>query len=406
MNKILQAFAVCRKTRLRTLTKVCLSTMSILVLWSALQSPEVLHSAESILAPVTQGSGETNLLLNPSFEENFYWQYPNHYVAKDWNRWWIHGSSLPEYTDSSAHSFRPHYDGERAQAWHVWGRTYTAGIYQVTHHANPCTLYQLSAWTQNHSLDDALPHARVGLDPEGTQLTPSSDSGAVLSLPPRTAWSREQETLYAWENLTVTTEALDDKLTAIFYTSPERGSRNSTYFFDSMWDAASLIPVDFPDGRLPVPEASEDPSFIYNVTTEMKLNTLVIEWDTMAPASTQVLYEIHKPTAVITSGSGYTSTVYIPIVSKAPRHPSTYELATSLDPEPVLHHRSVIGNLEDESTLTISFVPLSRYRKGSGCITEMQTAGTVTVKIPKIHQTYLPSILGSTPLSKAHVYGR
>jgi len=409
MIKILSVVKQHRKANFRALTRIAILSASLWMLWVALPVPQELESAELEQTSSVQGQGGANVLLNPSFEERFYWEFPNHYVAEDWNRWWIHGSNLPEYTDSSAHSIRPHYDGERAQVWHIWGRTYTAGIYQVAHDVNPCRLYKLSAWNQNHSLSDASFHARAGLDPKGTQLTPGPWSGAVERLPPQTVWSPEQTALYTWENISVTAEALNDKLTAIFYTSPERGSSNSTYFFDSIWDAASLVPVTFPDGRLPAPGGSRDPDFIYNVTATARLNSLVVEWDTKAPASTQVLYEIRTPTGPITPTLPYSHTVYVPIVSKALTDYSTYDMHTALNPEPVLHHRAVIGNLEDESTITIAYVPLSRYLRGSSCATESFAPETITIQTPKVYQTYLPLVAAPDEMLRSQgssIYGR
>ncbi len=393
------------KTCYRNIVRSTLIMILMLVIWMALPTTDSLKSAEPERVSRMQEQNSPNMLLNPSFEGSFYWEYPNHYVAENWNRWWIHGSSLPEYTDSSAHSIRPHFDGERAQVWHIWGRTYTAGIYQVVHNVTPCTLYELSTWVRNHSLSDAQPHARIGLDLQGTQLTPSRSSGAIVALPPNVKWSREQTSLYVWENLSMTSEAINEELTAIFYTSPQRGSQNSTYFFDSIWDAASLVPKEFPSGRLPTPEASSDPNFIYNVTAESQLNSLVIEWDTLTPASTQVIYEV-STTEVLTSEVPYSYTVYMPILSKAPSTPSAYTNQTVVDTEPVLHHKAIIPNLPDESKITITFIPLSRYPTGSSCTTEMTDPVKITIETPKIFEVYLPMTKAPEDLEDIRSYGR
>lgn len=391
--------------RSRNSVRATLIIISLAIVWTLQPVTETLQSAESDRVSKMQSQDSTNLLLNPSFEGNFYWEFPNHYVAENWNRWWIHGSNLPEYTDSSAHSSRPHFDGERAQVWHIWGRTYTAGIYQVVDDVTPCTLYELSTWVQNHSLSDAMPHARVGLDPEGTQLTPNRSSGAVVSLPTDIVWSREQTSLYVWQNLSVTAEALNENLTAVFYASPKRGSQNSTYFFDSIWDAASLVPIVFPNRRLPLPEAPGDPNFIHNVTTELYLSSLVIEWDTLAPASTQVLYEVNT-TEIITASIPYSYTVYVPAISKAPLEPSRYTNQTTLDTQPVLHHRAVIPNLPDNSMVTISYIPLSRYPKGSDCTTEMASPQEITVETPKVSRAYLPMVTNPENSGEIRSHGR
>ena len=89
-----------------------------------------------------------NLLTNGSMEEGFYWKYPNHFVANEWQRWWV-GENIPEYDDVRA--WRPErYDGNHAQVYFRWGRSYTAGIYQKVV-ARPCTYYQFSMYGRNHS---------------------------------------------------------------------------------------------------------------------------------------------------------------------------------------------------------------------------------------------------------------
>jgi len=203
----------------------------------------------------------------------------------------------------------------------------------------------------------------------------------------------------------VTAEAYGEDVTAIFYTAPKRGSKNSTYFFDSMWDVASLVQVPFPGGRLPTPDAPGNSGFIYNLTADVQLNTLVIEWDTLKPASTQVLYDM-VATDLITTSIPHSYTVYIPIVSRKPAEPFAYARQTPLETNPVVHHRAVIGNLEDESEVTIEYVTLSRYLGDSDCTTEMSTPKTITFKIPKLYQTYLPLVTGPNSSGGTQTYGR
>jgi hypothetical protein len=131
----------------------------------------------------------------------------------------------------------------------------------------------------------------------------------------------------------------------------------------------------------------------------------VIEWDTLKPASTQVLYEM-SATDLITTSIPHSYTVYIPIVSKKPAEPFAYARQTPLDTDPVVHHRAVIGNLEDESEITIEYVTLSRYLKDAGCTTAMSAPKTITVKIPKLYQTYLPLITGPDDSGGTQTYGR
>jgi len=333
---------------------------------------------------LADGQVNDNLLLNGSMEElPFYWKKPNHFVAVHWYRWWIHGTVIPEYDDTR--DTRPHYDGEHAQTYFKWGQIYTAGLYQVVDNLEPCSLYQLSAWSRNHSLDDVQPHATVGLAPEGTPLTKNIDSGGVTSgFPPRTVWSEEQTALFVWEQLSVTTEATGTAMTAILYAAP-RPSDDRTHYYDSYWDAASLIQVPFPDDRIPMPDSWVNSSFISNVTTEVNTNTLtlMIEWDTGMPASTQVWYDVTKPSAPVTPTIFISETIippssvaFLPLVAYN-KHPSSYSSKTPLDTTPVTHHYAEISNLQDEDT--INFVLLSRHSDNGKCSTKVY--GPLSIKI-------------------------
>lgn len=340
--------------------------------------------------PVATQSQQPNLLVNGNFDDPaypFYWRYPNHFVAGGWIRWWIHGTVLPEYDD--ARTQRPYYDGGHAQVYFKWGHSYEAGIYQVVTGLTPCIPYRLTMWARNHSLEGVLPHARIGLDPEGTQLTPSDDDCAVKTgLPPKTVWSREQTALFTWEELSVEAEPLGTRLTAILYAHPEPPPDGRVYYFDTIWDAGRLITGTYPGGRMPEPVSWTPSGFITNVVTSTFLNALVIEWDTLAPASAQVWYDIISPTEPISFTGAFT--VYLPLVLKAPNY--TYTYATPLDLTPAMHHKVIIGNLKNGQV--VRFIVLSRRPYGGACITEVSAPMEVTINgIPPLNQVYLPVVL-------------
>lgn len=338
--------------------------------------------------PVAVMSGGPNLLVNGNFDDPaypFYWRTPNHFVAGGWIRWWIHGTVLPEYDD--ARTARPYYDGGHAQVYFKWGHSYEAGIYQVVSGLTPCIPYRFTMWARNHSLDGVLPHARIGLDPEGTQLTPNDDDCAVKTgLPPKTVWSREQTALFTWEELSVEAEPLGNRLTAILYARPEPPNDGRTYYFDTYWDAGRLITGTYPGGRLPEPTSWTPSGFVTNVVTSTILNALVIEWDTLAPASAQVWYTIITPTAPITFTGAFT--VYLPLVMGAPQ----YADATALDVTPKTRHRAVIGGLQNGQI--VRFVALSRRVSSGACVTEVSAPMEVVITgIPPLSHIYLPVVM-------------
>ncbi|MBC7227585.1 MAG: hypothetical protein H5T61_10180 [Thermoflexales bacterium] len=355
---------------------------------SPLSPPPMGYAGWLSAPPVETTSAGPNLLVNGNFDDPnypFYWRYPNHFVAGGWIRWWIHLTVLPEYDD--ARSQRPYYDGGHAQVYFKWGHTYEAGIYQVVSGLTPCTPYRFTMWARNHSLEGVLPHARIGLDPEGTQLTPSDDDCAVKTgLPPKTVWSREQTALFTWEELSVEAEPLGNRLTAILYAHPEPPNDGRTYYFDTIWDAGRLITGTYPGGRMPEPVSWTPSGFITNIVTSTLLNTLVVEWDTLAPASAQVWYNVISPTEPISFTGVFT--VYLPLVVKSPY----YMFATALEASPSTHHRAVIGNLQNGQI--VRFVVLSRRLYGGACVTEVSEPIEVTISgIPPLNQVYLPTVL-------------
>jgi hypothetical protein len=308
-----------------------------------------------------------NLLLNGSFEDGFYKKYPNHYVAHNWLRWWIDGSNLPEYDDTR--DARPHYDGNKAQVQFIWGKLYEAGIYQVVGNVNPCSYYQLNAYLRNHSVEDALPHARIGIDPTGTQLTEGPSSGAVdYGLPWRTVWSAEQTHLFTWEQFSVATEAQNTQITAIFYARPQP-VRNQTHYFDTYWDAASLYALPYPGERLPNPTNDAPTTAIANLTTNLVSGTLTVTWETASPAHSQLWYNVISPTVPITPSATMTYTSYMPIIALH-RPPAGYREETPLNAAtPTTQHAATITNLPAGGK--IEFFAVARQLEGDYCQTRI-----------------------------------
>ncbi len=121
------------------------------------------------------------------------------------------------------------------------------------------------------------------------------------------------------------------------------------------------------------------------MTTATALNTLVIEWDTLASASTQVWYDIVSPTAPISFTGAYT--VYLPLVMKAPQ----YAYATALDVTPVTHHRAVIGACRTARSFVSWPFPAAI---GGACVTEVSKPMEVIISgIPSLTHIYLPAIM-------------
>ena len=331
--------------------------------------------------PWPTSAQEENLLVNGHMEDGFYKRYPNHYVANDWHRWWIHETVLPEFADTQqTDPNRPHYEGKRAQAYFLWGASYTAGIFQVVEGLTPCTPYRLATWARNHSLENVLPHARVGLDPQGVELT--SDGAVKNGLPEHTVWSEEQTALFTWEELSVQAEPAGSDLTAILYASPDEPDGRHYYYYDTLWDAATLVPVSFADGRLPAPASWSDSGFVFNTVTTRETGTITVEWDTLSPASSQVWYDLFTPTTPITYTGPSSYTSYFPLFLTS--RDTSYDFATTLEVTPTRHHSAVILDIPDDRE--VRFVVLSRRPLDSSCVTEAHGPLKIAAGLPPAHR--------------------
>jgi hypothetical protein len=332
----------------------------------------------SVTRPVEALSG--NLLVNGNFDELPFIGplYPNHFVAGGWDRWWIHGSVLPEYDDvNKPGGVRQdiYVDGGHAQVYFKWGPTYTAGIFQVVEGLTPCRPYQLTMYARTHSLSGARPGSRIGLDPLGVQLT---SDGAVHDQTPlyRSVWSQEQLALFTWERLSVTAEPLGNKLTAILYASPVPGS-SDVHYYDTYWDAGALVPFTYPGGRLPGPTQPAT-GFINSVTAITTPTSLSINWNLSDVAGTQVWYAIAPPPTPptpITSTFQINFSAYLPMVARG--IPFNFPQQTVLDYAPGPGHSATITGLSPDDT--VFYIVVARRLVGNACVTEY--AGPYSAKL-------------------------
>ncbi len=313
-------------------------------------------------------TSSTNLLLNSGFEDGaFQWFYPNHYVAANWNRWWIHGTPAPEFTDVGDNRFP--YEGYHAQIYHSWS-AYTAGIFQQIGGLTPCRSYELTMYAKTNSPGNTTPHTRIGLDPNGTMLT--YDGAVKNGLPAETIWSAEQTTLYAWEELAVQAEPVGESLTAILYSAPRSSDQYITY--DTFWDAGSLVPLAYAGGRLPEPSA-EGTGFI--TTTQIitgSNNSITITWQTNAVASTQVWYTVIPPTIPVSPTTPLTHTIYFPLIATGEED---YNLNSGIDHTQTTTHQVIIDALQPGDE--VRFIILARHFAGA-CFTERSEEFTARTK--------------------------
>jgi hypothetical protein len=227
----------------------------------------------------------------------------------------------------------------------------------------------------NQGLSGTHPHARIGLDPEGTWFT-EYPHPHTYGLPPKTVWSQEQTELFTWEQLSVVAEPVGSKLTAILYASPRySGDPSMDPYYDTWWDLGALHATSYTDDQLPKP-ASWDSSYIpaASVDTQINGSQLTVNWNTTVAASGQVWYTINRHTDPLTPTTPYTHTTYFPLLAKSPSPDSV----TTVDYTPTTSHSAVISGLNSQDEVYIWVV--SRRPDANTCVTEGH--GPINVTVP------------------------
>jgi hypothetical protein len=346
---------------------------------TVIEAVSTVASSPSTALPIVHSQG-TNLLLNGSMEDGFYWKYPNHFVANGWLRWWK-GDGIPEYDDARA--WRPWtYDGKHVQVHFRWGVPYTAGIYQQVS-VQPCTFYEFNIYGRNHSGSGANHYARVGLDPHGRAYN-TMGNPRVDDLPADIVWSPYQTFVDTWGQHSTTAESQGDIITAITYASPEPGFG----FYDTFWDAGWLGLTSPPTGRIPYPESSGPDGFITSVVSDSLPGAIAVGWETSAPSSTQVWYRILSQTSPVTPTSTLSNTEFLPVVMANYRFPNL-DSFTALDQTPVTSHLAIIGGLDLGQT--VEFVALSRRLDEGSCLTSSSEFFQATMTTP-FSRVHLPAV--------------
>jgi len=395
-------------------------TGKTVALTSAFESPLVgSYAVQPFMSPLVIQSSGTNLLINGDMDGGggrypFYGRPTNHFVTGMWYEWFWN-AAIPEFIDGG----HPHHNecypppplevgchdmDNHSQGYIRWGDGYMAGIYQPVV-VNPCVNYRFEIYHKNQPDPGYI--SKIGIDPTGQILPPYAEQERDLypdncppdyqsecpnpgvstpsDLPPNIIWSSEVHNVWNWQKLFITAEAVSTTLTVWTYTDARNVqiASKSTY-----WDYASLVEVPFPGNRLPPPSSMTPSGFITNVVTQTVLDFLIVEWDTLAPASSQVWYRFITETTTITPTGAYF--VYLPLVIK-PLSGEGYPFATSLDTTPKTRHRAAIPNVREGDR--IEFVVLSRHPLNNACRTEFFEPIQVTIgPIPPIQRLYLPLV--------------
>ena len=353
-----------------------------------------------------------NLLINGDFDQlGFYSRPPNHLVGDTWYEWWGDYTNIPEYINGG-HPFHNQcypnppntlchnddtqtFNNSQGLIRYGYG-SFLAGIYKPVENVYPCMLYKFEIWNRNDA-DSYYYRPTIGIDPNGWIITQPSGN-PIHNCPPdgqsecpdpyvdldtgfpvTMIWSDPiGQPAYTWAKGSLTVEALNTTISVWTYTYPDESQISKS----SYWDYGSVVHVPFPDDKLPVPASWSPSGVIYSLNTTYQGSDVVITWNTVFPASTQVWYDT-RPDIEPGSTQGLTNYVYLPSFQGSMydiTDPTTYRFTTPIQPDLSTSHQVTISGLNDGDSLY--FVPLSKYVQTNMCVTASEAPQHITINLP------------------------
>jgi hypothetical protein len=320
------------------------------------------REAPAAIAESTSG----NLLPNGNMDQlGFYWRYPNHWIAGGWFEWFSVVLRIPELNDGYERGFYHSYPS--SQRLQLWGAGYAGGLMQSVTVA-PCSYYRFQAYGQSRPGSDDPPpvnvasHMKVGIEPYGWMSGRSiADYDPALEpseFPATVVWSSEATHDFSFAPYAVTAEARANIITVILFSNPEVDPDGGVLWNDTIWDTASLVQAQPPSGLLVSPGTLRPPDGeISGVTSTPVFNAATLQWQTSAPAFSQVLYHYVAPASPGTS--------LPPIVTSTEQ----FEHRTNVVLTALKSHSIKLRDLSPASVYDVAL--LSRRWTGSRCQTSV-----------------------------------
>jgi len=156
--------------------------------------------------------------------------------------------------------------------------------------------------------------------------------------------------------------------------------------------ASQVVSAPKATDRVPPPSSWAPSKIITDLQAKPALDMLLISWNTPGfPSTTQVWYDIIRPSPPISSTPGMSHTLYLPLIITSYLGDHVYEFATPLDLRPTTHHQAVIEGLSDGDTVIL--VALSGRVEDGQAVVEPSNVVQVKMSVPStITRTYLPAV--------------
>lgn len=235
---------------------------------------------------------------------------------------------------------------------------------------------------------------KVGIEPYGWMSNRSlSRYNPVVEpedFPSTVVWSAEATHNYVFEPYTVTTEALSSTITVVLYANPQVDLLRGVLWNDTVWDTASLVHVPPESGLLLDDGLPEPDGLISDLSATLFPGVAVVEWETLSPASTQLMYRVLSRPDPISVTKPVSYTLYLPQVSVA-ADPAVFTEHSPIDAAPKSHHQVVVTGLPE--AYMIEFVALSRGLEGQTCLTSTSSVTRATSPDGG-YVVYVPLVIG------------
>ena len=232
-----------------------------------------------------------------------------------WRPWYQHGTDLPQMMAEQ-------YTGRTVSGYALMFKAYTyhnmnlhGGIFRQEP-ATPCRTYRFTMHARS-GLDEQHPtppdaRMRVGISPTGDYPDEIVLTEARINA---ITWSAPSNSQYAYENLSIETQAEGDTITVFTRAQPD--PQNHIFIF---WDEGSFSEVphtgDLVDPNDPLPGATGN---IHTINATTGATAATITWHTGVNSTLgQVLYRPIPQEGTLPPET-YTHTVYLPLIQGGAR---------------------------------------------------------------------------------------
>jgi hypothetical protein len=261
-------------------------------------------------------------LQNPTFDNDKWYEFDLRYQGsypsgswlpdadvysadklQDWRLWFLDGADIIETDPEVTYA----HNGEGVQIRPYGSGWQLGGLYQVVYDTIPCLNYQFQMYGRSFpekDFSDAI--LQVGIDQVGWHPDSKNDP-AVHSFPSTTEWGTSHVYKNSYGILSVTQEALAEKITVFTYADAHGGR-----YHRILWDTGSLQEVT--PAFLYNPDNSYSTAGISNVYVTLDSNTqATVHWTTNVSALGQIFYRELPEPDVIEPGT-IAMTLHLPIV--------------------------------------------------------------------------------------------